>query len=147
MVWEFGIDPDIIFNNSSENDEEHIQTQSEFDHKIDEILELLKVFPELVDDVNYGTGSFRKVRDELLEIILWACSYNADGMLFIAKTYVFWGWSIAIVKRHRFMKYCLSIPLPRIWSIPYVLEWRYFTVLLWISVLALIYFLKFYVRV
>ena len=73
MVWEFGIDPDIIFNNSSENDDEHIQTQSEFDHKIDEILELLKVFPELVDDVNYGAGSFWKVRDKLLEIILWAC--------------------------------------------------------------------------
>ena len=38
-------------NNSSENDEERMQTQSEFDHKIDEILEILKkLFPELVND-------------------------------------------------------------------------------------------------
>ena len=41
-INEFGIDPDMTFNNSSENDEEQIQPQSEFDHKIDEILELLK---------------------------------------------------------------------------------------------------------
>ena len=70
-VNEFGIDPDMTFNNSSENDEEHIQAQSEFDHKIDEILELLKkLFPELVDDGNHGIDSFCQVRDELLKIIL-----------------------------------------------------------------------------
>ena len=72
-VNEFGIDPDMTFNNSSENDEEHIQAQSEFDHKIDEILELLKklfFFPELVDDGNHGIESFCQVRDELLKIIL-----------------------------------------------------------------------------
>ena len=70
-VNEFGIDPDMTFNNSSENDEEHIQAQSEFDHKIDEILELLKkLFPELVDDGNHGIESFCQVRDELLKIIL-----------------------------------------------------------------------------
>ena len=40
MVWTLmsGIDPDMTFNNSSENDEEHIQAQSEFDHKIDKIV-------------------------------------------------------------------------------------------------------------
>ena len=70
-VNEFGIDPDMTFNNSSENDEEHIQAQNEFDHKIDEILELLKkLFPELVDDGNYGIDSFCQVRNELLKIIL-----------------------------------------------------------------------------
>ena len=90
-VNEFGIDPDMTFNNSSENDEEHIQAQSEFDHKIDEILELLKkLFPELVDDGNHGIDSFCQVRDELLKIILWACKYNTDGMFSIAKTYGFW---------------------------------------------------------
>ena len=68
---EFGIDPDMKFNNSSENVEKHIQAQSEFDHKIDEILELLKkLFPELVDDENHGIDSFCQVRDELLKIIL-----------------------------------------------------------------------------
>ena len=41
-INETGIDLDMTFNNSSENDEEQIQPQSEFDHKIDEILELLK---------------------------------------------------------------------------------------------------------
>ena len=46
-INEFGIDLDMTFNNSSENDEEQIQPQSEFDHKIDEILELLKkLFPD-----------------------------------------------------------------------------------------------------
>ena len=61
-VNEFGIDPDMTFNNSSENNEEHIQAQSEFDHKIDEILELLKkLFPELVDDGNHEIDSFRQV--------------------------------------------------------------------------------------
>ena len=70
-INEFGIDPDMTFNNSSKNDEEHIQAQSEFDHKIDEILELLKkLFPELVDDGNHEIDSFCQVRDELLKIIL-----------------------------------------------------------------------------
>ena len=69
-VNEFGIDPDMTFNNSSENDEEHIQAQSEFDHKIDEILELLKkLFPELVNDGYHGIDSFCQVRDELLKIM------------------------------------------------------------------------------
>ena len=89
-VNEFGIDPDMTFNNSSENDEEHIQVQSEFDHKIVEILELLKkLFSKLMDDGNHGIDSFCQVRDELLKIILLACKYNADGMPSIAKTYVF----------------------------------------------------------
>ena len=70
-VNEIGIDSDMIFNNSSENDEEHIQAQGKFDHKIDEILELLKkLFPKLVDDGNHGIDSFCQVRDELLKIIL-----------------------------------------------------------------------------
>ena len=70
-VNEFGIDLDMTFNNSRENDEEHIQAQSEFDHRIDEILELLKkLFPELVDDGNHGIYSFGQVRNELLKIIL-----------------------------------------------------------------------------
>ena len=70
-VNEFGIDPDMTFNNSIENDEEYIQAQGEFDHKIDEILELLKkLFPKLVDDGNHGIYSFCQVRDELLKIIL-----------------------------------------------------------------------------
>ena len=70
-VNEFGIDPDMAFNNSIENDEEHIQAQRKFDCKIDEILELLKkLFPELVDDGNHGIDSFCQVRDELLKIIL-----------------------------------------------------------------------------
>ena len=69
-VNEFGVDPDMRFNNSSENNEEHIQAQSEFEHKIDEILEFLKKFyPELVDDWNHGIDSFCQVRDELLKII------------------------------------------------------------------------------
>ena len=70
-VNELRIDPNMTFNNSSENDGEHIQAQSEFDHRIDEILELLKkLFPELVDDGNHGIDSFCQVRDELLKIIL-----------------------------------------------------------------------------
>ena len=70
-INEFGIDPDMTFNNSNENDEEHIQAQSEFDHKIDEILELLKkFFSELVDGGNHEIDSFCQVRDELLKIIL-----------------------------------------------------------------------------
>ena len=70
-VNEFGIDPDMAFNNSIENDEEHIQAQRKFDYKIDEILELLKkLFPELVDDGNHGIDSFCQVRNELLKIIL-----------------------------------------------------------------------------
>ena len=70
-INEFGIDPGMKFNNSSEKDEEQIQPQSEFDHKVDELLELLKkLFPEFVDDGNYGIDSFCKVRDELLEIML-----------------------------------------------------------------------------
>ena len=70
-VNEFGIDPDMAFNNSIENDEEYIQAQRKFDYKIDEILELLKkLFPELVDDGNHGIDSFCQVRDELLKIIL-----------------------------------------------------------------------------
>ena len=61
-VNEFGIDPDMAFNNSVENDEEHIQAQRIFDYKIDEILELLKkLFPELVDDGNHGIDSFCQV--------------------------------------------------------------------------------------
>ena len=84
-VNEFGIDPDMTFNNSSENDEEHIQVQSEFDHKIDEKL-LEKLFPELVDDWNHGIDSFCQVRDELLKVILWAFKCNAGGMPSIAKT-------------------------------------------------------------
>ena len=57
-------------NNSSENDEERMQTQSEFDHKIDEILEpLKKLFPELVNDGYHGIDSFCQVRDELLKIM------------------------------------------------------------------------------
>ena len=61
-VNEFGIDPDMAFNNSIENDEEHIQAQRKFDYKIDEILELLKkLFPELVDDGNHGIDSFCQV--------------------------------------------------------------------------------------
>ena len=61
-VNEFGIDPDMAFNNSIENDEEHIQAQRKFDYKIDEILELLKkLFPELVDDENHGIDSFCQV--------------------------------------------------------------------------------------
>ena len=64
-VNEFGIDPDMTFNNSSESDEEHIQAQSEFDHKIDEILELLKKHsPELADDWNHRIDCFCQVRDE-----------------------------------------------------------------------------------
>ena len=70
-VNEFGIDPDMTFNNSSENDEEHIQVKSEFDHKIDEVLELLKkLFPEFVDNGNHGIDSFCQVRDGLLKIML-----------------------------------------------------------------------------
>ena len=73
---EFGIDPDMTFNNSSEKDEDHIQAQSKFDHKIDEILEVLKkLFPELVDDEDHEIHSFRQVRHELLKIMLWACKY------------------------------------------------------------------------
>ena len=68
-VNEFGIDSDMTVTNSSENDEEHIQVQSEFDHKIDEKL-LEKLFPELVDDGNHGIDSFCQVRDELLKVIL-----------------------------------------------------------------------------
>ena len=61
-VNEFGIDPDMAFNNSIENDEEHIQAQRKFDYKIDEILELLKkLCPELVDDGNHGIDSFCQV--------------------------------------------------------------------------------------
>ena len=61
-INEFGIDSDMTFNNSSENDEEQIQPQSEFDHKIDEIIEFLKkLFPELVDDGNHGIDSFCQV--------------------------------------------------------------------------------------
>ena len=89
-INEFGINPDMTFNNSSENDEEHIQAQSEFDHKINEILKLLKkLFPELVNDGNRGIDSFWQVRDELLKIILRTRKCNADGMLSIAKTFVF----------------------------------------------------------
>ena len=70
-VNEFRIDPDVTFNNSSENDEEHIQVQSKFDNKIDEILELLKeLFPELVHDGNQGIDSFCQVQYELLKIII-----------------------------------------------------------------------------
>ena len=70
-VNEFGIDLDIAFNNSSENDEKYTQAQNEFDHKIDEILELLKkLFPELVDDGNHGIDSFCQVRNEFLKTIL-----------------------------------------------------------------------------
>ena len=70
-VNELRIDPNMTFNNSSENDGEHIQAQSEFDHKIDEILELLKkLFPELVNEGNHGIDSFCQVRDELQKIIL-----------------------------------------------------------------------------
>ena len=70
-VNEFGIDPDMTFSNSSEDDEEHIQERSQFDHNIDEILELLKkLFRELVDGGNHGIDSFCQVRDELLKIIL-----------------------------------------------------------------------------
>ena len=88
-INEFGIDTDITFNNSSENDEEYSEAQGEFDHKIDEILELLKkLFPELVGDENHGIESFCQVGEELLKIILRACKYNTDGMLSIAKTYV-----------------------------------------------------------
>ena len=116
-VNEFGIDPDMTFNNSSENDEEHIQAQSEFDHRIDEILELLKkLFPELVDDGNHGIDSFCQVRNELLKIILWACKYNADDMLSIA----------CYCKMKRFMKYCLLMSLTKIWSIPCALERKVF---------------------
>ena len=68
---EFGIDPDMTFNNSSEKDEDHIQAQSKFDHKIDEILEVLKkLFPELVDDEDHEIHGFRQVRHELLKIML-----------------------------------------------------------------------------
>ena len=88
-INEFGIDTDITFNNSSENDEDYSEAQGEFDHKIDKILELLKkLFPELVGDGNHGIDSFCQVGEELLKIILRACKYNADGMLSIAKTYV-----------------------------------------------------------
>ena len=67
------IDPDVTFNNSCENDEEQIQSQSEFDHKIDETLELLEtLFPELVNDGNHGIDSFCQVQDELIKIMLWA---------------------------------------------------------------------------
>ena len=56
------------YNNSSE---EHIQAKSKFDHKIDQILELLrKLFPELLDDGIHEIDSFCQVRDELLKIIL-----------------------------------------------------------------------------
>ena len=65
-INELRIDPNMTFYNSSENDGEHIQAQSEFDHKIDEILELLKkLFPELVNEGNHGIDSFCQVRDEL----------------------------------------------------------------------------------
>ena len=65
------IDPDVTFNNCCENDEEQIQSQSEFDHKIDEILELLEtLFPELVNDGNHGIDSFCQVQDELIKIML-----------------------------------------------------------------------------
>ena len=70
-VNELRIDPNMTFNSSSENDGEHIQAQSEYDRRIDEILELLKkLFPELVNDGNHGIDSFCQVRDELLKIIL-----------------------------------------------------------------------------
>ena len=70
-INEFGIDPDMTFNNSSENDEEQIQPQIEFDRKRDEILELLKkLFLELVDDGNHGIDRFCQVRDEPLKIML-----------------------------------------------------------------------------
>ena len=85
-VNEFGIDPDMTFNNSSENDEDHIQAQSEFDHKIDEILELLKkLFPELVGDGNHGIDGFCQVGEELLKIILQYRWYalNCQNLRFV----------------------------------------------------------------
>ena len=70
-ITEFGIDPDMTFNNSSEKDEEQIQPKSEFDHKIDELLELLKkLFHGFVDNENHGIDSFCKVGDQLLKIML-----------------------------------------------------------------------------
>ena len=73
-INEFGNDPDKTFSNSSENDEERLQVQSVFDHRIDEILELLiKIFIELVDDGKHGIDTLCAVWDELLKTILWEC--------------------------------------------------------------------------
>ena len=73
-INEFGNDPDKTFSNSSEKDEERLQVQSEFDHKIHEILELLiKLFLELMDDGKHEIESFCKVWNELLKTILWEC--------------------------------------------------------------------------
>ena len=57
-VNKFGIDPDMAFNNSSENDEDDIPRQIEFDHKTDETLLLLKkIFSELAANGNHGIDS------------------------------------------------------------------------------------------
>ena len=116
---EFGIDPDMTCNNSSENDEERMQTQSEFDHKIDEILEILKkLFPELVNDGTMELAVFVK-----FEMSFWKLYYeyaNTTQMVCFPLP------KPTFCKMKRLMKYCLLMSLTRIWSILHALERKVF---------------------
>ena len=120
-INEFGIDPDMTFNNSSET------MKSTYQHKANLIIKLMKYWnPWKSFSLNWWMMGIMEltvfVKFEMSFWKLWACKYNPYGMLSVAKTYLFWCYC----KMKRFTKYCLLMSLTQISSTPYDLERKVF---------------------